>query len=650
MVRLYVGQFLVVVGVLGWVIVLLGLVEFRFSRLEERIRVLERAVQHRQGLPSIPHAGAGVGGPAGGGVGGNVVPVRPPAPSPAPPQEEAWEEMKDDAAEKPTIPPTVPPMRSVPKRPRPQHQRGCPVTWLRKPLDRGTLEDGGWEFRVNELHLQPSALTAWTTASEIGSLAISFTHAGNFTLEVHNAHLAQNVVDNFVTVHMNGMQLAELGPGQRQRFCVNFEEGDQFEILEAYAIIELDFIAFECRTSTSIAQGICLTGQRVRMGFEGCGGTSSSWLSGVVEKVIDAERAFVRFEPMGERRRVPPELLRRAEASTRCGGYPPVLHGKRIGILIFADKNFQRKYDWHIQSQRCYAERHGYSLTLLEGGEYEECNRAHGQRIFFRKHCAVATFLESQPDNFVVMVLDADVVAAVMARGLEEWAVHHEADLQFYQRVGIEEIAAGNYIARNTPFARKFLRDWASYSSRRIVGFNSEDNGAIHVLLLKVLRLEGAEQCEAMYNSLVSPLPGGPEYFAFVNCTLRLLGKPRSWQLKDGNITIWPRFHFVLLDAYQVLGQASPEFGPIMHHGMKEREKWKDHYFHDVQRCVANPAFTNMPEAHWRLRVLRYARVYPAFFPTHGDYPLFNEVCLRSLTCDPRNSDDPPLPKRLPPA
>ena len=40
----------------------------------------------------------------------------------------------------------------------------------------------------------------------------------------------------------------------------------------------------------------------------------------------------------------------------------------------------------------------------------------------------------------------------------------------------------GNYMVRNTPFARDFLMRWAEYYDQRPSGFSSADNGAIQLV------------------------------------------------------------------------------------------------------------------------------------------------------------------------
>lgn len=170
-----------------------------------------------------------------------------------------------------------------------------------------------------------------------------------------------------------------------------------------------------------------------------------------------------------------------------------------VGLVIMADQNFQGKYTSQIQSIRCYAQQQGYDLWLLNGS-FPRCV-AFRSDFFYLKHCAVAELLETRPERYTAVVLDADVVAVVLDRGLERW-LHSPGELQFYQRIAGPEVMAGNYLARNVPWVREFLRRWALLRSRKPPGFSSADNGALHVALVNILELEGAEHVSALYSNL----------------------------------------------------------------------------------------------------------------------------------------------------
>merc|ERR1712113_417223 len=154
-----------------------------------------------------------------------------------------------------------------------------------------------------------------------------------------------------------------------------------------------------------------------------------------------------------------------------------------IGLVVFADTAFQHRFEGQIASLHCFARRHGYEMWVMEGYEFPPCM---DPDPFFRKHCIVASFLELQVDGYQAVVLDADVVGFVLPRGLEQWT-QLDYDIQLYERGMTKEIAAGNYLVRNTPFARKFLRGWVNFTARRPPGFSSADNGALHLHIVEVL-------------------------------------------------------------------------------------------------------------------------------------------------------------------
>ena len=183
------------------------------------------------------------------------------------------------------------------------------------------------------------------------------------------------------------------------------------------------------------------------------------------------------------------------------------------------------RYKKHTASLRCYAGRFGYTFRILRKGDYGKCEKYHTVRdVFFMKHCLVAEYMEEQPPDAVMVVLDADVVPVTLARGFDEWLVH-DADLQFYDRMPNVEVAAGNYVARNTPFARDFLRSWASWARRVPRGFSSGDNGAIHLHLVQVLGFqETGGECHKLYDALVAGVDNLDPYFAFVQCCRDALG------------------------------------------------------------------------------------------------------------------------------
>ena len=103
----------------------------------------------------------------------------------------------------------------------------------------------------------------------------------------------------------------------------------------------------------------------------------------------------------------------------------------------------------------------------------------------FRKHCAAANYLERVDWLYV---LDGDTGVVGGQHCLEEF-IDEAAELLFYERFFSGEIMSGNYIAKNSVPARRFLRSWAALEAEQPPApyFFSSDNGAVHVAVLRAL-------------------------------------------------------------------------------------------------------------------------------------------------------------------
>jgi len=274
---------------------------------------------------------------------------------------------------------------------------------------------------------------------------------------------------------------------------------------------------------------------------------------------------------------------------------------RRVGLVIVSDTHHQQVYDAHIKSVKCYAERQQYDMYVIDT---ESKNCAHPD-FFFRKHCLVREFMESKPAGYQIVVLDGDVHVGVLERGLDKW-LNDEMDVQLYMRDTMDEIMAGNYMVRNTPLGRKFLEHWSNYNYKKPPGFASDDNGAIHPLVLDLLLQAGslpeesvpeAKACIHKYHNNLTQMveaalaPDG-DYWDFSKTCMRALGQPRQWKVKTselapfGNIAIWPRFSFFVTDFGYMEHWFSKDVGPIMHHGMKDKVQMLDLIWSDIDKCA----------------------------------------------------------------
>eukprot|EP00913_Durusdinium_trenchii_P026132 g24514.t1 len=219
------------------------------------------------------------------------------------------------------------------------------------------------------------------------------------------------------------------------------------------------------------------------------------------QEILEARGILLGFE--GQPATVPSDgAVTLAVTAPRAA--PEASGSRHQGLAIVADDGFRVRYQLQIQSLRCYARAQGYDFWLLQGSEFPECQPYSSvEDFFFQKHCAIANLLEQQEDRYALAVLDADVVAVDLDRSLDMW-MGSQGDLQFYKRITGEEVMAGNYIARNRPWVRQFLRNWASFKWRRPPGFSSADNGALHVALMEALERPEATRVAELYGNLTA--------------------------------------------------------------------------------------------------------------------------------------------------
>lgn len=277
-----------------------------------------------------------------------------------------------------------------------------------------------------------------------------------------------------------------------------------------------------------------------------------------------------------------------------------------LAIVVVSDPNYSTKYKTQARSIECYAELHGYEFYLLAPAAVAPVCNLQYRSFFFRKHCTVAQWLRTRPVGSVTVVLDGDVVAGTANRSLDTW-LRYDFDVALYERSWNFEVMSGNYIVRNTKFARRFLHHWASYEFIKPLGFSSDDNGAIHLALLEALAIRGRHFCKDLYRKLEAPVTDLVPYFEFVACTKALLGPPRTfiarytpyldlfdnnkatgtnqekeeWQVA-GRIVIFPRLFGFAVDAL-VHGYTGFRNLHPFHHGVKS-EEWKDQYLDDGKR------------------------------------------------------------------
>ena len=149
-----------------------------------------------------------------------------------------------------------------------------------------------------------------------------------------------------------------------------------------------------------------------------------------------------------------------------------------VHLVAVADANFVKKYRRIFEKNQQYANLHNYKWHIIGTGS-KECSEMH-KDYFFRKHCMIAEWMEiSLNEDDVVVVFDSDVVPYRSNISLMNWTATGE-DIVMYERIWNDEIMAGNYIARNNPRARQFLREWSKFEYEMPPdAFSSSDNGKL---------------------------------------------------------------------------------------------------------------------------------------------------------------------------
>ena len=317
---------------------------------------------------------------------------------------------------------------------------------------------------------------------------------------------------------------------------------------------------------------------------------------------------------------LPPSLLRRYDAK----------HVPKITLLPVADHTFQLKYALNIAMMRSYCKKHNYEFRIVQPDiDAPGCVSLFPKGFFFMKHCAVREYLATQPSNDIFVVVDIDMTVGALEVDMSKWLTDN-ADVSFYTRAWNYEVAAGNYIIRNTEFSRTFLQAWTMFDNHKPTGFSSADNGALHLALLQAVGIS-APECHEMYQQLKSFTPKSGHnrdylrpYYKFIKCTRKKMPVGRIWDVHlgnrdnkdkrlmgwfsefgqnkfsiDGRITLYNRYHGFAYDAYLTKNRIGG--GIPFHHGMKDMQKSSQLYFPQFRMIEINidKIITNNALAEW---------------------------------------------------
>eukprot|EP00927_Polykrikos_kofoidii_P046521 TRINITY_DN40738_c0_g1_i1.p1 TRINITY_DN40738_c0_g1~~TRINITY_DN40738_c0_g1_i1.p1 ORF type:complete len:682 (+),score=56.37 TRINITY_DN40738_c0_g1_i1:151-2046(+) len=527
------------------------------------------------------------------------------------------------------------------------------------PVDLGdfassqAMSSAGWKIDVADKFFG-SAFSGWGASMNTGSLRTSFKTSGLAILIFGNDHADKSAANN-VQVRLNKSLLGKAGPQEERLVCFQFKKGDMLEISEVYGMIRLKSLTIDCSGVNSNAR--VPDSQRGFDATPNCTNDQAVWTAspvsgcnlepntyhGLVESVLTKTKFLVQVHGF-----VRNEGVRKVVSAPQLTDVPSpgslvkvkISHcapstNSSVGVVVLADAQHAESYKEQILSLYCYAAKHGYDMWHLSMRAFPKCARF-GREFFFQKHCVVSEFLAQRRPGYTAVVVDGDVVAAVQERGLEQW-INYDADVQLYERAAGAEIAAGNYIVRNTPWAREWLIGWANRMSRIPKGYSSADNGALHVHVIETLQLNKSDICVKKYSKLVADVTNLGPYFDFVNCAKGLLGPPRKWRVSGGaHLVIWPKLHFFVVDGMYLNSRGSNSGGPVFHHGYKARawEATAVHrtYYRDLPRCKLD---------HSRLKSTRDLGLLAS-----GHVSKHMKSCVLSFSCKPLGPDDPPKRNR----
>ncbi|KAI6217178.1 hypothetical protein M3Y95_01231600 [Aphelenchoides besseyi] len=203
-------------------------------------------------------------------------------------------------------------------------------------------------------------------------------------------------------------------------------------------------------------------------------------------------------------------------------------------VVIIANNNTIHEYVLPLATLRCYAQAHGYLLLEINLQQEPEYVKACPHKDFmFQRHCV------NRRKSSGLLFLDADI-GVVNPNHLIEEFTHPAADLIFYNRLYNYEITSGAYLAKNTEFARSFLKHWGSYE------YKVHPGSFFLTFFCASCAPEKRAECKNIwhnshnygdlfrYESCARGILGPAEWFRNENGTLRQLAHGRGYWSRDG--------------------------------------------------------------------------------------------------------------------
>jgi hypothetical protein len=195
---------------------------------------------------------------------------------------------------------------------------------------------------------------------------------------------------------------------------------------------------------------------------------------------------------------------------------PTLIKRPNTGIIIVSDAKAQQKYEQYSKNVECYANKHGYTFKLLDPKFYSSCS--HLKNFYFQKHCAVMNYMMPMSNLTWLLVLDGDNFVVNSSKLIEEFIPSDEnIHVIHYERFYTGEVMAGAYLIKNHPWSHNYLSTWFNfYSKLPKTGYHNHDNGALHMVLLKMIGKSDDIQskCYSIYLQSTNEW----NYYKYIRC------------------------------------------------------------------------------------------------------------------------------------
>mmetsp|Transcript_14824 Transcript_14824/g.34021 ORF Transcript_14824/g.34021 Transcript_14824/m.34021 type:complete len:346 (-) Transcript_14824:414-1451(-) len=236
--------------------------------------------------------------------------------------------------------------------------------------------------------------------------------------------------------------------------------------------------------------------------------------------------------------------------------------GKKIKILLFGDLNAYKLFTMQRTSVECYAGLQGYETQWLFPSP--ACVES-SANIFFQKICTIYEQMVHSSNVEWFVVLDGDNFVMNPNHRIESF-LDDSKDVIHFLRFHNNEVAAGNYIVRNTEWGRNYIKEWYGLQDvNKYSGMNA-DNGALHFHLLHHLApstTKGWKECKRL------GMIGG-DYGSFVACFHHVVKQTGCVGMDWPHIRITHGAKGIFIDGWSVGFKWSNR--TFMHHAVKKND------------------------------------------------------------------------------